>query len=141
MIYKMRNTKESKNLGVPASIKFFLIPTLILLVTFDAIALASCDNSTMKTTTAIENQSPDLPGSVAKAVLEDLSQKTQIPPNELTITQAKRELWSNGCLDLAQEGELCTQAIVPGWRVFVSGNNQTWVYHTDQQGRMLRIEP
>ncbi|MDJ0532472.1 MAG: hypothetical protein QNJ70_08240 [Xenococcaceae cyanobacterium MO_207.B15] len=137
----MIKTIKAKNRFVPASVKFFLIPILMLGIAFEAIALAGCDNSTIKNTTAIENQTPDLPESVAQAVLSDLSKKTQISPNQLTITKARRELWSNGCLDLAQEDEFCTQALVPGWRVFVSGDDQTWVYHTDQQGRMLRVEP
>ena len=114
----------------------------MILVAFETIAVTGCDNSTMKNTTNnTENRDSGFPSIVSQAILEDLSQQTQIPPSKLTITKAERELWSNGCLDLAQEGEFCTQAIVPGWRVFVTGDNQTWIYHSDQQGRVLRIEP
>ena len=133
-------TAHNQNLLVPSPIKL-LIPTLmVFLVTFEAISVTGCDNLTMRNTDPVINQNSNVPPSVAKAVLKDLSQQTQIPVNKLTITQAKKELWSNGCLDLAQEGEFCTQAMVPGWRVFVSGDDQTWIYRTDQQGRSLRVE-
>ncbi len=134
-------TPPAQNLLVPTPIKLLIHTLIVVLVTFEAIAVTSCDNSTMKNTDQITNQNTNVPPVVAQAVLEDLSQQTQIPLSKLTITKAKKELWSNGCLDLAQEGEFCTQAIVPGWRVFVSGDDQTWIYHTDQQGRSLRVEP
>ncbi len=134
-------TPQTQNLLVPAPIKLLIHTLIVILVTFEAIAVTGCDNSTMKNTDQITNQNTNVSPVVAQAVLEDLSQQTQIPLNKLTITKAKKELWSNGCLDLAQEGEFCTQAMVPGWRVFVSGDDQTWIYHTDQQGRFLRIEP
>ena len=134
-------TPQTQNLLVPTPIKLLIHTLIVVLVTFEAIAVTSCDNSTMSNTDPVTNQNTNVPVSVAQAVLKDLSQQTQIPLNKLTITKAKKELWSNGCLDLAQEGEFCTQAIVPGWRVFVSGDDQTWIYHTDQQGRSLRVEP
>ena len=134
-------TPQAQNFLVPAPIKLLIHTLIVVLVAFEAIAVTGCDNSTMKNTDQITNQNTNVPPVVAQAVLEDLSQQTQIPLSKLTITKAKKELWSNGCLDLAQEGEFCTQAIVPGWRVFVSGDDQTWIYHTDQQGRALRVEP
>ena len=134
-------TPQAQNLLVPKPIKLLIHTLIVILVTFEAIAVTSCDNSTMRNNDPVTNQNTNVPSSVAKAVLQDLSQQTQIPLSKLTITEAKRELWSNGCLDLAQEGEFCTQAMVPGWRIFVSGADQTWIYHTDQQGRSLRVEP
>lgn len=134
-------TPQAQNLLVPTPIKLLIHTLIVVLITFEAIAVTSCDNSTMSNTDPVTNQNTNVPPVVAQAVLEDLSQHTQIPLSKLTITKAKKELWSNGCLDLAQQGEFCTQAIVPGWRVFVSGDDQTWIYHTDQQGRSLRVEP
>ncbi len=133
-------TPQAQNLLVPTPIKLLIHTLIVVLITFEAIAVTSCDNSTMSNTDPVTNQNTNVPPVVAQAVLEDLSQQTQIPLSKLTITKAKKELWSNGCLDLAQEGEFCTQAMVPGWRVFVSGDDQTWIYRTDQQGRSLRVE-
>ncbi len=81
-------------------------------MTFEAIAVTGWQSLTMT------NNNP-----VAKAVLQDVSQKNPIFLNKLAITQAKPEMWSSSCLGLAQEGE----AIVAGWRVFVSRQDRLWI--------------
>ena len=78
---------------------------------------------------------------VAKAVITDLSKQTGIPTEKLKITRYSRQTWSNGCLGIAKPDEICTQALVEGWRVVVSGNNRTWVYRSDRNGRIVRLEP
>jgi outer membrane lipoprotein-sorting protein len=80
-----------------------------------------------------------LPRPVANAVLQDLSRRQGIPKRELQITDYSQQTWRNGCLELAQPGELCTQALVPGWRVVVSNGRQNWIYHTNSNGRFLRL--
>jgi hypothetical protein len=80
-----------------------------------------------------------LPRPVANAVLQDLSRRQGIPKRELKITDYSQQTWRNGCLELAQPGELCTQALVPGWRVVVSKGRQNWIYHTNSNGRFLRL--
>lgn len=81
-----------------------------------------------------------LPARIANAVILDLSKRTGIAPGRLQVTQASRQTWSNGCLGLARPDEICTQALVEGWRVVVSNNRRTWVYRTDRTGRVLRLE-
>ncbi len=138
-----------KSFPVTVSIKFFLVPALMVLVAFETFgvskagttAIAGYDNSNIENTSiSAENFNSELPSGVEQAVLMDVSEQNQISLNRLSITKANKELWSNGCLELEQPGEFCTQAIVPGWRVFVTGNDQTWIYHTDEQGRSLRVK-
>lgn len=81
-----------------------------------------------------------LPPRVANAVLVNLSKQTRISVKQLKITQSSRQTWSDGCLGLAKPGENCTQAIVEGWRVVVSNGQQNWVYRTNYNGRVLRLE-
>jgi hypothetical protein len=81
-----------------------------------------------------------LPRSVANAVIKDLSKRQGIPARQLQVIDYSQKTWTNGCLELARSGELCTQALVPGWRVVVSNNNKEfWVYHTNSNGRVLRL--
>ena len=80
------------------------------------------------------------PPQVANAVRQDLSRRTGISPGKLRITEFSRQSWPNGCLGLAEAEEICTQALVPGWRVVVSDGNKTWVYRTNNNGRVLRLE-
>ena len=92
---------------------------------------------------ASENQgdrSAQLPDTVAAAVRQELSRQVDIPVSELNITESSQETWSDGCLELPQPDELCTQALVEGWRVTLSNGCQTWVYRSDRQGQVVRLE-
>lgn len=82
----------------------------------------------------------NLPRSVANAVLQDLSRREGIPTAKLKIIEFSRETWSGGCLGLAQPDEICTLAIVAGWRVVVTDGSQTWIYRTDSTGQNIRLE-
>lgn len=76
---------------------------------------------------------------VVNVVLQDLSKRTGISRNKLRIINYSQQNWRNGCLELVQPDELCTQAIVPGWRLVVSDGRQNWIYHTDNNGRSIRL--
>ncbi|HYW20723.1 MAG TPA: hypothetical protein VE956_15750 [Nodularia sp. (in: cyanobacteria)] len=85
------------------------------------------------------NHQNRLPRPVANAVLRDLASREGISAKELKIIDYRQQNWKNGCLELAQPNEICTQALVPGWRVVVSNNRQKWIYHTNRNGRSLRL--
>ncbi|PSB03994.1 hypothetical protein [Merismopedia glauca] len=78
--------------------------------------------------------------AVADAVLADVQNRFQINPNSLKIITAERRSWSDGCLGLADPGQFCTEAIVPGWRVTVAGNSQQWVYRTNSTGSVVKFD-
>ncbi|OUL33246.1 hypothetical protein [Nostoc sp. 106C] len=80
-----------------------------------------------------------LPRSIVNVVLQDLSQRTGISRNKLQIIDYSQQNWRNGCLELPQPDEYCTQAIVPGWRLVVADGRQNWVYHTNNNGRSFRL--
>jgi hypothetical protein len=84
--------------------------------------------------------SPEPPNSVIAAARQDLSRKTKISVNRLQIQAAQPQTWPDGCLGLAKPGELCTQALVQGWRIILTDNQKTWVYRTDSSGTNLRLE-
>ena len=86
------------------------------------------------------NTTSKLPANVANAVLVDLSKQTTISTGQLQVTQYSRQTWPDACLGLAKPGEMCSQAVVEGWRVVVSNGQQNWVYRTDRNGRVLRLE-
>lgn len=86
-------------------------------------------------------QSDRLPPQVANAVRQDLSRRTRIAPGQIRITQSSPETWPNGCLGLAEPDQVCTQALVEGWRVVVSSGGKTWVYRTNATGSVVKLEP
>jgi hypothetical protein len=75
---------------------------------------------------------------VANAVLKDASQRTGIPASELNLVEVRQQAWSDGCLGLGGSGVLCTQAIVPGWKVTVASGENRWVYRTNQSGTLVK---
>ncbi|NCQ83840.1 MAG: hypothetical protein GPJ00_04690 [Microcystis aeruginosa W13-18] len=83
---------------------------------------------------------PEPPNSVIAATRQDLSRKTNISVNRLQIQAAQPQTWPDGCLGLAKPGELCTQALVQGWRIILTDKQKTWVYRTDSSGANLRLE-
>lgn len=82
----------------------------------------------------------DLPSSVANAVLEDLSGKVGSYAEKLKIIKYSREAWTDGCLGLGTLVEPCLRTQVKGWRVTLSDGRSSWVYRTDLQGLVFRLE-
>ncbi len=110
---------------------------LLTVMTFLSANFFQVETARAEKPAVIEN----LSDRVAQAVITDLSKQTGIPKEKLKITRYSRQTWSNGCLGIAKPDEICTQALVEGWRVVVSGNNRTWVYRSDRNGRIVRLEP
>ncbi|MHC5827065.1 MAG: hypothetical protein ACYT04_67135, partial [Nostoc sp.] len=86
-------------------------------------ATAASANFSLETSNEVlkDNIKPNqLPRPVANAVLRDLARRQGILTKELQIIDYNQQTWRNGCLELPQSDELCTQALVPGWLVVVS---------------------
>ncbi|WP_017651294.1 hypothetical protein [Fortiea contorta] len=99
-------------------------------------------NALPETTNEVNKQNLKLnrfPRVVANAVLRNILENEQVSANKLQIIEYNQQTWRNGCLELPQANELCTQALVPGWRVVASDGEQKWIYHTNNNGRSLRL--
>lgn len=82
----------------------------------------------------------NLPSAVTDAVWQDASTQLGLPISELRIVQAEEQTWPDGCLGLPRSGEVCTEALVPGYRITVEGGQQLLVYRTNTSGSQLRLE-
>lgn len=80
-----------------------------------------------------------LPKFIASEIQRDLARRVGVSPRELQIKEAERRTWRNTCLELPAANEACGEALVEGWRVAVTRNRRVWVYHTDREGRILRM--
>ncbi len=85
------------------------------------------------------DSSTNLPKSVRNAVLQAASRRLHQPVSRLKIIQAQRRTWKDGCLELGSPGTSCIQVLVPGWRVVVSVDGETLVYHTNDSGSFIRF--
>jgi hypothetical protein len=81
-----------------------------------------------------------VPPSVVNRLRQALSKQTRIPAAKLKVVEAVPKTWTDGCFGLARSSEICTQALIKGWRVVLSSGSQRWICRTDQQGRVYRLE-
>jgi hypothetical protein len=54
------------------------------------------------------------------------------------VMTAYEKTWTNGCLDLAEVDEMCTEALVQGYEVSVQGAGDVRVFHTNGNGSQIR---
>lgn len=85
-------------------------------------------------------QNQQLPDQVARRVRQAVSEQAGVSPEELQIVEVAARTWSDSCLGLGRANESCARVLVEGYRVVLSSNERTWVYRTDQEGTMLRLE-
>ncbi len=57
-----------------------------------------------------------IPGAAVSA-RQALATQLGLPEEQVILVSYEQVEWSNGCLDLEQPGETCTQAFVPGYLV------------------------
>jgi hypothetical protein len=92
------------------------------------------------------SQPTNLPSSTkqtpAPTVIKSIGQavKKQFGVTQIAVVSVTEQSWPDGCLGLPKAEEICTMAIVNGWRVEVSDKLQTWFYRTDLTGKTLRLE-
>lgn len=82
-----------------------------------------------------------VPPNVINRLRHALSKQTNMPETKLKVVEASAETWSNGCLGLAKAGEMCTEALVSGWRVTFASGYTRWTYRADKQAHVYRLEP
>lgn len=87
-----------------------------------------------------EMQSSNVPEKVVDRIRQDISKRDRTDDNQLKVMEATPKNWPDGCLGLAKPDEICTQALVEGWRVVMSDGEKSWTYRTDATGRTLRLE-
>jgi hypothetical protein len=84
----------------------------------------------------------ELPEIVAASVVKFASKELGILEADLQVSQATKEEWSDGCLGLPKPDELCTEALVAGWRVVVLAKDElSYIYRSDELGLNIRQEP
>ena len=58
---------------------------------------------------------------------------------DIALFSVTTATWPNGCLGLATAGEICTQAVVPGYDIRFIARGVEFIYHTNESGTVLRM--
>lgn len=94
-------------------------------------------------TPTLSEAAPELPESLPPAALaarESLAKQLGISAANIEIRSIESVDWPDGCLGLGGPDEMCTQAIVPGYRITLAVGAAQYVYRTDGRGASLRRE-
>jgi hypothetical protein len=59
---------------------------------------------------------------------------TVADPTSIEVASTEEVTWTNGCLDLSRVGLMCTEALVPGYRILLTLGEATYEVRTDSSG-------
>lgn len=57
-----------------------------------------------------------------------------VPEEQILFWYAEPYEFRDGCLELAQPGMMCTQALVPGYRLYLQAPTGIYLFHTNESG-------
>jgi hypothetical protein len=78
------------------------------------------------------------PIAVQKSV-KDLSTRISIPVDQIQVVTYENVEWPDGCLGIQKLGVMCTEVIVPGYRVILNANGMAYEYHTNTSGSAVEL--
>ncbi|HEX6303682.1 MAG TPA: hypothetical protein VFZ76_05785 [Anaerolineales bacterium] len=94
-----------------------------------------------KPTNAAAGETPlpvgDFPAAVL-ATIDHLADTQNVSRENIAVIEYEEQNWPTSCLGLGEPGEMCLQAITPGWRIELRANGQTYIYHTNKSGNSIR---
>lgn len=77
-----------------------------------------------------------LPPQLVDQLFETITRQTNVPANTLKVLEAQPRTW-DGCMGIFEPGQMCQMIALPGYRVIISGDRQSWVYHMNQDGSII----
>jgi hypothetical protein len=69
-----------------------------------------------------------------RAAVQALADALGIDAGKVKLVSFEAVDWPNGCLGVTRLGVMCTQQIVPGFRIILEANGQQYEYHTNSSG-------
>jgi len=80
---------------------------------------------------------PQLPAGMTpaqSAAITALSGNLSLSPGQIAVVSTESVEWRDGCLGVQKLGVMCTQAIVPGYKIILEVNGEQYEFHTDEDG-------
>jgi hypothetical protein len=76
-----------------------------------------------------------------EAALRAAALQAGVDPADVQVTEYREAEWPDACLGLALEGEMCAQAITPGYGGRLQAGEEAFEFRTDQSGMIVRLVP
>jgi hypothetical protein len=77
-----------------------------------------------------------LPPQLVDRLFETIARDAKVPANTLRVVESQPRTW-DGCMGIFAPGQMCQMIALPGYRVIVMGDRQSWVYHLNQDGSLI----
>jgi hypothetical protein len=71
------------------------------------------------------------------AAIQALADSLGINIDQIKVVSVEAVDWPNGCMGVQRIGVMCTQQIVPGFRIILEANGQQYEYHTNSDGSQV----
>ena len=78
----------------------------------------------------------DIP-PVQRAAIASLAQTLGVTGEKITVVSSEAVTWPNGCMGVQRLGMMCTQNVVPGFRIVLSANGKQFELHTNLDGSII----
>src|SRR5579859_2297484 len=72
----------------------------------------------------------DIP-PVQRAAINAAIKTLGLPAEQVTLVSIEEVDWPNGCLGVTHLGVMCTQMVVPGFRIVLAANGKQYEFHTN----------
>lgn len=69
--------------------------------------------------------------------LNTLTKEAQVSPSSVEVVKVEEVQWPDGCLGCARPGQICTDAIVPGYHIVLRVAGTDYEYRTDKKDRVM----
>jgi hypothetical protein len=77
-----------------------------------------------------------VPRTVRRAIIADAARRFRLAESSVVLTGAEKVVWNDTSLDCPLPGQVYSQLLVPGFRVFAKSPEGALRYHTDMDGRL-----
>src|SRR5260221_4760708 len=71
------------------------------------------------------------------AAISALSAALKLPADQIKLVSSEAVDWPDGCLGVQKIGVMCTQAIVPGYKIVLQANGSLYEFHTNKDGKQI----
>jgi hypothetical protein len=113
---------------------------LLMGISLLVMMLASCaPKMPMDEETPAPTQAPLEITPVERAAITALSETLSLPPEQITLISTEAVTWPDGCLGVHRPGVMCTQALVPGFRILLEAEGRQYELRTNETGSQVIV--
>lgn len=72
-----------------------------------------------------------------QAAIARLSSTLDLPAGQISILSTEAVNWPDGCLGIQRPGMMCTEAIVPGYKIVLEAGGEQYEFRTNESGSQV----